>query len=201
MRLTYSDREGTTRLQAWALPLAVAALALPITAAFLLGGAAAGLAMGALTAGTIVVIAARSKPFRVMEVASGDELGRRLLVVAAADVDPAAAERIATIAAGPADVRILVPAPSTRLSRWLSAEDRARRQGRDRLARAAGTLTAAGLNVSGSVGDSDQVQAVEDELRTFAADEVVLIPENGSEAQTERLRGRLGLPLTTVRSR
>ena len=72
----------------------------------------------------------------------------------------AAVERIAELAGGAADVRIVVPMPSDRLSRWLSAEDRARQSGQDRLARSAGALTAAGLTVSGSVGDSDLVQAV-----------------------------------------
>ena len=68
-----------------------------------------------------------------------------------------------------------MPVPSHRLDRWLSAEDEARHEAEARLARSAGTLVAAGLPVSGSVGDADPAQAVEDELRDFAADEVVLV--------------------------
>ena len=199
-RLTYTDDSGKTRLQPWSLPLVVAAICVPIVAAFLLGGAPAGLAMGAVSAMTILVAAARSKPFGPMEVAAPPDEGQRLLVLADGDVDVPAAERIAEHATSGAAVRIVVPAPANRLSRWLSAEDRAREQGRDRLARSAGALTAAGLDVSGSVGDSDAVQAVEDELRSFAADEVLLVPRDDSELQIEQLRERLALPLTTVRA-
>jgi len=60
-------------------------------------------------------------------------------------------------------------------------------------------LTAAGLAVSGSVGDSDPLQAVEDELRSFAADEIVVLADPESDAAVEQLRNRLALPLTTVR--
>lgn len=185
-------------MQPWALPLIVIAIAVPIVAAFMLGGAPAGLAMGAVAALTILLTAARSKPFGPMEVAAAPDEGQRLLVVAADDVGAAAAEEIAGHAAAGAVVRIVVPAPATRLSRWLSAEDSAREQGQDRLARSAGALTAAGLRVSGTVGDSDPAQAVEDELRSFAADEVLVVPAGGSAAQIEKLRERLALPLTTL---
>ena len=179
--------------------MVVAAISIPIVAAFMLGGAPAGLAMGAVAAMTILVAAAHSKPFGPMEVAAAQDEAQRLLVLADDDVGPAAAQRIADNAQSGALVRIVVPAPADRLSRWLSAEDRAREEGRDRLARAAGALTAAGMDVSGSVGDSDPVQAVEDELRSFAADEVMYVPGDRSDEPIERLRERLALPLTTVR--
>ncbi len=47
------------------------------------------------------------------------------------------------------------------------------------LARSAGALVAAGLPVSGSLGDGDPVQALEDELRSYPADEVVWVPGPG----------------------
>ena len=199
-KLTFIDADGSTRLKAWALPVVVTAITVPITAAFILGGAAAGLPVTAAAAATIVVIAARSKPFGPMEVAGATDRGRRVLVLVARELDGAAVDRIAELARGAADVRIVVPMPSDRLSRWLSAEDPARQSGQDRLARSAGALTAAGLEVSGSVGDSDLLQAVEDELRSFAAAEVLVVPAEGSEPRIEELRGRLALPLTTVRA-
>jgi hypothetical protein len=176
----------------------VSAIVVPVAVAFLLGGPSIGLPATAAAAATIVVIAARSRPFGAMEVARSPDRRRRVLVVASRELSATAAERVAELAGDAADVRIVVPTPSTRLSRWLSAEDRARERGQDRLARSAGALTAAGLRVSGSVGDSDPIQAVEDELRSFAADEVVVLTAGDSEPQTEELRGRLALPLTTV---
>ncbi len=199
-KLTFIDTDGSTRLKAWALPVVVAALTLPITAAFILGGAAAGLPVTAAAATTIVVIAVRSKPFGPMEVAGATDRRRRVLVLVARELEGPAVERIAELARGAADVRIVVPMPSDRLSRWLSAEDPARQSGQDRLARSAGALTAAGLTVSGSVGDSDLVQAAEDELRSFAAAEVLVVSAEGSESRIEELRGRLALPLTNVRA-
>jgi hypothetical protein len=198
-RFTYFDAAGGTRLKAWALPLVVAAIALPVAAGFLLGGPAVGLPVTAIAAWTIAIVAIRSRPLRAMEVAGSSDERRRLLVLALQEVDEAAAGRLRELAAGAADVRVLVPTPSGRLSRWLSAEDSARRQGQNRLARSAGTLTAAGLAVSGSVGDSDPVQAVEDELRSFAADEVLVLADPDADAPVEALRNRLALPLTTVR--
>ena len=95
------------------------------------------------------------------------------------------------------DVRLVVPVPSHRLDRWLSAEDNARREAEGRLARSAGALVAAGLPVSGSVGDSDPAQALEDELHDFPADEVILLTGNGKDPLA-KLEPRIGLPLRRV---
>lgn len=199
-KFTFLDAEGGTRLKAWALPVVVAAIVLPVAAGFLLGGPGVGVPITAAAAWTIAIVAIRSRPLRAMEVAASADERPRLLLLALREVDETVAARVRELAAGAADVRVLVPTPSGRLSRWLSAEDRARRQGQDRLARSAGALTAAGLAVSGSVGDSDPVQAVEDELRSFAADEIVVLADPGSDSEIELLRSRLALPLTTVRS-
>ena len=56
---------------------------------------------------------------------------------------------------------------------------------------------AAGLPVSGSVGDPDPAQALEDELRDFPADEVILLTANGRDPLT-KVERRLGLPLRRV---
>lgn len=200
MRLTYEDKEGTARFKAWALPLIVAAICVPIVAGFAAGsqGAAVGAATAALVATIVIVAAARTRPFSVMEVAARAKPGHRVLVLAPGELGPRPAERVAELAAGAEDVRVLVPTPSRRLDRWLSGDDAARANAQERLAASAGALTAAGLRVSGSVGDNDPLQAVEDELRSFAADEVLFVARPGEEAEVEALRHRLGLPLTRV---
>jgi hypothetical protein len=162
-------------------------------------GAGLGMAVGALAVTTLLLFAIRAKPDRALEVAASSEGGRRVLVVAAAETTPESAERIAELAGSAKDVRLLVPVPSHRLDRWLSAEDKARREAEGRLARSAGALVAAGLPVSGSVGDSDAAQALEDELHDFPADEVILLTGNGKDPLA-KVESRIGLPLRRVKS-
>jgi nucleotide-binding universal stress UspA family protein len=188
------------RFRPFAIPLIIAAIGVPIVAAMALAGtfgAGLGMAAGALAATTVIVFAARAKPQRTLEVAFGDEAGHRVLVLAVAEATPEAAQRIADITGSPTDVRLVVPVPSHRLDRWLSAEDEARHEAEARLARSAGVLVAAGLPVSGSVGDPDPAQALEDELRGYAADEVVLLSD-GDKDPIAKIEPRLGLPLRRV---
>ena len=198
--LTSRDPQGGMRLRPYAAPVIIAVIAVSVAAAMALSGsvgAGLGMAVGAAAATALVVFAARARPEGRVEVAESADSDRRILVVAVAEPSAGAAERIAQLAGSTTDVRVVVPVPSQRLDRWLSAEDEARREAERRLAHAAGVLVAAGLPVSGSVGDPDPAQALEDELRDFAADEVVLISGDGSDPLT-KLESRLGLPLRRV---
>ncbi len=199
--LTTRDPQGGMRFRPLAIPLLIAAIAVPVAAAMALSGtelgAGLGMAVGALAATALIVFAARSKPQRRVEVAESADAGHRILLVAVAEATAETAQQIADLAGDPSDVRVLVPVPSHRLDRWLSAEDEARREAEARLARTAGALVAAGLPVSGSVGDPDPAQALEDELRDFAADEVLLLTDEG-EDPLGKVEARLGLPLRRV---
>jgi hypothetical protein len=198
--LTTRDKEGGLRFRPFAIPLIIAAIAIPIVAAMALAGsvgAGLGMAVGALAATSVLVFAARSKPQRRLEIAPGDDAGHRVLVLAVAEATPESAQRIADITGSPSDVRLVVPVPSHRLDRWLSAEDDARHEAEALLARSAGTLVAAGLPVSGSIGDADPAQALEDELRGYAADEVVLLSA-GDKDPLGKVQARIGLPLRRV---
>jgi hypothetical protein len=198
--LTTRDNEGGLRFRPFAIPLIIAAIGIAIVAAMALAGtfgAGLGMAVGALAATSLVVFAARSKPQPRLEVASSEDAGHRVLVVAVAEATPESAQRIADISGSPSDVRLVVPVPSHRLDRWLSAEDDARHQAEALLARSAGTLVAAGLPVSGSIGDADPAQALEDELRGYAADEVVLLTA-GDKDPLGKVEARIGLPLRRV---
>jgi hypothetical protein len=191
------------RFRPFAIPLIIAAICIPIVAAMGAAGtfgAGLGMAVGALAATSLIVLAARSRPNRQLEVAGSRDAGRRVLVVAIAEATPGSAQRIAELAGSATDVRVVVPVPSQRLDRWLSAEDKARREAEGRLARSAGALVAAGLPVSGSVGDADPAQALEDELHEFAADEVILLTDNGKDPLA-KVEARLGLPLRRVSDR
>jgi nucleotide-binding universal stress UspA family protein len=199
--LTTRDPQGGMRFRPLAIPLLIAAIAVPVAAAMALSGtqlgAGLGMAVGALAATSLIVFAARSKPMRRVEVAESADAGHRVLVVAVTEATAEAAERIAELSGSPSDVRVVVPVASQRLDRWLSAEDEARHEAEARLARAAGTLVAAGVPVSGSVGDPDPAQALEDELREFPADEVILLTDE-DENPLGKVEARLGLPLRRV---
>src|SRR5882757_2927649 len=182
--LTTRDPEGGTHFRPLAIPLILVAICGSIVGAMALGGilgAGIGVAVGALAASALVVFAARARPDQRLEVAKAADAGHRVLVIAVTEATAASAERIAELAGRPTDVRLVVPVPSHLLDRWLSAEDDARREAEGRLARSAGALVAAGLPVSGSVGDHDPAQALEDALRDFPADEVVLLIADGKD--------------------
>jgi nucleotide-binding universal stress UspA family protein len=188
------------RFRPFAIPLIIAVICSTIVASMALAGtfgAGLGMAVGAIAATGVLAGAARARPEERLEVAASEEPGHRILVVAVAEATAESAQRVANLAGDPDDVRIVVPVPSHRLDRWLSAEDKARREAEARLARSAGALVAAGLPVSGSVGDPDPAQALEDELRDFAADEVVLLAGNGRDPLA-KIEPRLGIPLRRV---
>jgi hypothetical protein len=199
--LTTGDRRGLIRFRPFAIPLLIFVICATVAAAMALSGtevgAGLGMAVGALAATSLIAFAARAKPEKRVEVAAPGDAARRVLVIAVAEPTPQAAERVAELVGSATDVRIVVPVPSHRLDRWLSAEDEARHEAEARLARSAGALTAAGLPVSGSVGDHDPAQALEDELRDFAADEVVLLTGDGKDPLA-KVEGRLGIPLRRV---
>jgi hypothetical protein len=129
---------------------------------------------------------------------------RRLLVIATASV-PAADLRASVRAQVGDDAELLVVAPASGISRldWLTnAEDDARTDaaGRaDQLAEAAPTD-----NVESRVGDSDPLQAIEDALRTFPADELIVVslPDEDAgwleQGSAETALSRFSLPVTRL---
>ena len=198
--LTTKDEQGGLRFRPFAAPLIVALIGASIVGAMATSGefgAGLGMATGAIAATALIIFAARARPSPPFEVAKSSAPGHRVLVVAMAEATPISAERIAQLAGTTDDVRLVAPVLSHRLDRWMSAEDDARRDAEGRLARSAGALVAAGLPVSGSVGDHDPAQALEDELRNFAADEVVLLTGNGKDPLA-KVESRLQIPLRRV---
>ncbi len=182
------------------LPAIVAAIVVPITAAFMFGGPGVGLAVGALAAAVILITAAVAVFEEPIEVAPGTAGRFALLVVLTATLDdPVAVGEVAEIAAAGAsaagasetEILLLAPAVNSPVAHWLSDVDAARFDAQRRLAISLGSLATAELSGRGQVGDSDLVQAVEDSLRTFGAQEVTFVTEPGYERQIERVRRRL----------
>jgi hypothetical protein len=191
------------RLKPWTLPIIIVALAVPIVAAFMLAGPGAGLAVGALAAVAIVVVAANARFDEPIEVAPSPGGGYMLLVVAISSLDdPAIAGAIAEIASAgaratrtgagqAAEILVLAPAINAPVAHWLSDLRKARFDAQRRLAVSLASLAAARVDARGQVGDSDPVQAVEDTLRTFPAQEVVFVTPSDHQGQVEEVRRRL----------
>jgi hypothetical protein len=182
----------------WKLPVIVAALVVPIVAAFALGGGGVGVAVGALTAAAVVVIAARQKPRGPIGASPEKGAPRRVLLVVTCAVEaPAAVQRIAAVAdldagAGDAEVLVLAPARIGFLDRWASDVEGARQTAQRNLVATVAALAKAGIAAEARVGDEDVVQATEDQLGSFVADAVVLVEDGGSdEAAAAELESRL----------
>jgi hypothetical protein len=166
---------------AWKLPLIVAAIVIPVVAAFMLGGPGVGVAVGALAAVAILVVAAGQRPRDPIVPPPADDLRRHVLLVVTCPVeDPAAVREIARQARigdpeDEAEVLILAPAHIRFLDRWASDLESARQAAQQRLVATVAALAKAGIAAEARVGDEDVVQAVEDELQSFPATEVVLV--------------------------
>lgn len=131
---------------------------------------------------------------------------RRVLVVANETVESdelldAVRERCQGVKA---DVLVVAPALNSRLKHWTSDEDGARGEAGERLGRSLARLEAAGVNARGEVGDDDPLQAIEDALHTFGADEIVVATHPvGRSNWLERgvvagARERFDVPVTHV---
>ncbi|MGZ4336854.1 MAG: hypothetical protein ACXVRK_02695 [Gaiellaceae bacterium] len=127
---------------------------------------------------------------------------RRLLVVATTSV-PVTALRDSVRAHAGDDAEILVVAPASGISRldWLTNADSDART--DATKRAGEVAEAAPSDdVESQVGDSDPVKAIEDALRSFPADEVIIatLPDEDAgwleKGSAETALDRFSLPVT-----
>jgi len=78
--------------------------------------------------------------------------------------------------AGGRRTRVLVvcPALNSPLRHWASDEDDARHAAQERLDRSLESMRAAGIDAEGQIGDGDPLQAIEDAIRTFRPDELII---------------------------
>jgi hypothetical protein len=102
------------------------------------------------------------------------------------------------------NVLVVAPAQPSPLQHIASDEDRSRREARERVDNSLARLREAGIPARGEVGDSDPLQAIEDALRTFGPDEVIVSthPEGRShwleQGVVEKARERFAVPITHV---
>jgi hypothetical protein len=102
------------------------------------------------------------------------------------------------------EVLIVTPALNSPLRHWVSDEDGARAAAQERLEASLRRLAEVGVQARGEVGDGDPLQAMEDALRTFGADEIVISthPEGRSHwlerGVVAKARERVAVPITHV---
>jgi hypothetical protein len=103
-----------------------------------------------------------------------------------------------------AEVLVVTPALNSPIRTFTSDEDQARAAAQQRLEASLERLGQAGIDARGEVGDGDPLQAIEDALRTFGADEVIISthPEGRSNwlerGVVSGARERFAVPITHV---
>ena len=133
------------------------------------------LALTALVVWRVVRLRQDEAPLPTAAAATSEDV-RRILVVANETVG--GDELFAAIAARSEgvdeEVLVVCPALNSPLRTWVSDEDGAREAAQRRLDATLARLAAAGVEARGEVGDGDPVQAIDDALRTFGPDEIVI---------------------------
>jgi hypothetical protein len=102
------------------------------------------------------------------------------------------------------EVLVVAPALNTPVRHWTDEEGRARSEAQARLAAEMEILAGLGVRARGEIGADDPLQAVDDALRTYPADEIVIAthPEGRSNwleaSAVGRIREAYRLPVTHV---
>ena len=145
-------------------------------------------------------------PVRTAPQHRGGEDERRILVVANETVGGAALrECIGKKSEGYREqVLVVCPALNSPLRHWVSDEDEARVAAQRRVESSLERLAEDGITARGEVGDADPLQAIEDAMRTFGPDEVIISthPEGRSHWLERGIvaaaRERFDVPITHV---
>jgi hypothetical protein len=101
-------------------------------------------------------------------------------------------------------VLVVCPALNSPLRHWASDEDPARAAALERLNASLQRLREMGVEARGEVGDGDPLQAMEDALRTFGADEIIISTHPPGRSHwlergvVEKARERFAVPITHV---
>ena len=195
---------------AFRFTVVVAILVAPIALTAIVFSSEAGLAVaGGLLFGiafTLFVLRRDEAPKRatLRQPERGEQ--HRILVVANETLSGAALRDEIEHRAGGEDTEVFVvcPALNTKLKTWTSDDDGARARAHARLQGMLDALDRDGFKATGDIGDGDPVQALEDGLRVFGADEVIVSTHPPGRSNwlerdvVERARERVDVPITHV---
>jgi GABA permease len=169
-----------------------------VAVAALASGATAALSVWAfVSAAVIVLLASRLQPTRTLRTAPAHvgPPGERCLIVLAQATLPA--KSLDEVGRRADRVVVISAASSSFVHRWLSDIDGEREQAGRRVEETVGRLRASHVDATGAVGDDDPVRAIEDALREFGGDEIVVATGRGAHdaAVAARVRQRFALPV------
>lgn len=192
----------------WVVVIGVAAASVIVLA--LLTRPAVGAVWGALLLGFGAGVAYRnsrgSLP-RSVELTQGGDGKHRMLVVANETVGGAALQEEIRARCRNRDCEILVVTPALAASRaahWASDVDEAIELARQRMELSLIAIDGMGLKARGEIGDSDPNVAIEDALRVFPADEIVISTHPPDRSRwlehgvVKRAREEIDLPISHV---
>jgi GABA permease len=144
------------------------------------------------------------EPTRVEQRGSPDE--RRVLVIANETVE--GEELLSTISTLALSQRtrflVVCPALNSRLKTYTSDEDPAREAAQQRLDDTLARLAGVGIDANGEVGDGDPLVAVDDAVRTFGPNEIVISTHPPGRSNwlergvVDAVRARYDVPVTHV---
>lgn len=187
----------------WIYPLVIALLIIPPAIAFAVGGAWAGLAVGAIALGVLLFLAARSVPRDPIPPHS-PRAGEPALVLTVAPIEtPETAERVSALirdVPGTDEVLALSPMAPNAAERWLSLSGNVRSEAQAKLDRAVERLRDAGWTTRGEVVDADPARAIADQAGVHGASSIVfVVPEGWGRAERiDAVRDRTDRPVGVV---
>jgi hypothetical protein len=125
----------------------------------------------------------------------------RVLVVTQTSVTAALAEQLAARSSGrPAEAFVVAPRTGSRLAEWTNDEG-TYASAQDHLDLSLSALARAGIAAHGQVGPLDPIQALDDGLREFSADEVVFAADGGEAFERsvlDKARAHYAGPVSSV---
>lgn len=128
---------------------------------------------------------------------------RRVLVVATERcVGPRLLDELRNHLREPTRVRVVAPALMSRLDYWASDEAAGRAAARERLDASLREFATLHVEIEGAIGDADPLLAIDDEVRTFDPDEIVVAthpPERATWLERDlvpQARARYEAPIT-----
>jgi GABA permease len=136
----------------------------------------------------------------------GDPNERRVLVVANETVE--GEELLSTIStlalSTPTQFHVVCPALNSRLKTFTSDEDPAREKAQERLDVTLARLASVGIEAHGEVGDGDPLVAIDDAVRTYGPNEIVISTHPPGRSNwlergiVESVQARYDVPVTHV---
>ena len=209
--------KSETRTELMAIPI-VAVVVLVLGVIFLIGsvaGAWAWVLIGAGVLGLLVFFAVRyshRNPHAAVSAPApeplapkpADDTFRVLVIADESCVDPGFPAQIAAHANGRTiEALVIAPAIGSWLGRWTNDES-AHADARKHLDETVTALGRAGITAMGETGADDPIQATDDGLREFAANEIVIVTKPGTstdwveEGVIETATKRYAIPVTHI---